>query len=161
MACITSRGCDRLFTLSKRNESEMVKATIQTPSLEELVTYYDRLGGEQGVRDIVERFYDLMDLDPQFKALRDTHGGTLEPARMKLYLFLSGWLGGPDLYVERFGHPRLRARHMPFSIGIVERDQWLQCMAQALQDQGVEGELFDKLMAAFFGVADWMRNRDD
>lgn len=139
----------------------MVKATIQTPSLQELVTYYDRLGGEQGVRNLVERFYDLMDLEPQFKELRDTHGATLEPARMKLFLFLSGWLGGPDLYVERFGHPRLRARHMPFSIGTVERDQWVGCMAQALMDLGVEQELQDKLLAAFFDVADWMRNRAD
>lgn len=139
----------------------MVKATIQTPSLQELVTYYDRLGGEQGVRNLVERFYDLMDLEPRFKELRDTHGATLEPARMKLFLFLSGWLGGPDLYVERFGHPRLRARHMPFSIGTVERDQWVGCMAQALMDLGVEQELQDKLLAAFFDVADWMRNRAD
>ncbi|NOL49666.1 group II truncated hemoglobin [Pelistega europaea] len=139
----------------------MVKATIQTPSLQELVTYYDRLGGEQGVRNLVERFYDLMDLEPRFKELRDTHGATLEPARMKLFLFLSGWLGGPDLYVERFGHPRLRARHMPFSIGTVERDQWVGCMAQALMDLDVEQELQDKLLAAFFDVADWMRNRAD
>lgn len=139
----------------------MVGVKITTPNLEKLVTYYDRIGGEQGVRDLVERFYDLMDLEPQYKELRDTHGASLESARMKLFLFLSGWLGGPDLYVERFGHPRLRARHMPFSIGTVERDQWVACMAQALQDQGVEEELRDKLLEAFFGVADWMRNRDD
>lgn len=139
----------------------MVKVSAETPSLTELVTYYERLGGEQGVRDLVERFYDLMDLEPQFKELRATHGATLDSARMKLFLFLSGWLGGPDLYIERFGHPRLRARHMPFSIGTIERDQWVACMAQALHDQGVDEALSDKLLAAFWGVADWMRNRDD
>ncbi|WP_071058900.1 group II truncated hemoglobin [Pelistega sp. MC2] len=139
----------------------MVKKDIQMPTRKELFTYYERLGGEQAVRELVERFYDLMDLEPQFKELRQTHGDSLDSARLKLFLFLSGWLGGPDLYVEQFGHPRLRARHLPFSIGIIERDQWLACMAQALEDCGTEEELKDRLLTVFFGVADWMRNRDD
>ena len=139
----------------------MVKKNIQMPTRKELFTYYEQLGGEQAIRKLVERFYDLMDLEPQFKELRQTHGASLDSARLKLFLFLSGWLGGPDLYVEQFGHPRLRARHLPFSIGIIERDQWLACMAQALEDCGTEEKLKDRLLTAFFGVADWMRNRDD
>ena len=84
---------------------------------------------------------------------------SLEGSRDKLFWFLCGWLGGPDRYVERFGHPRLRARHLPFAIASRERDQWLACMARAMQDVGVEQPLFDRLLEAFYGTADWMRNR--
>ena len=120
---------------------------------------YQRLGGDAGVRALVERFYDLMELEPSFTQLRSVHGASLASAREKLYLFLSGWLGGPSLYVDRYGHPRLRARHLPFAIGTLERDQWLSCMRRALDDNGVDAELADALMGAFFETADWMRNR--
>ncbi len=92
--------------------------------------------------------------------MRTLHGPTLESAREKLYLFLSGWLGGPPLYVERYGHPRLRARHLPFAIGVVERDQWLACMRRALEDTGVHADAVAALMPEFFKTADWMRNRE-
>jgi hemoglobin len=72
---------------------------------------------------------------------------------------LCGWLGGPDLYIQRFGHPRLRARHLPFAIGIAERDQWLACMAEAMAEQQIDASLADRLAQAFFGTADWMRNK--
>ena len=120
---------------------------------------YVALGGESGVRALVERFYDLMELDPAYAGIRALHAPSLDVAREKLYLFLSGWLGGPPLYVERFGHPRLRARHLPFPIATAERDQWLACMAQALADRAVEPDLAAWLMKAFFQTADWMRNR--
>lgn len=120
---------------------------------------YQALGGETGVRALVDRFYDLMDLEPGFAALRALHPNSLDGSRDKLHWFLCGWLGGPDLYVQRFGHPRLRARHLPFSIGVTERDQWLACMAQAMGEQGVDAALAERLAAAFFGTADWMRNR--
>jgi hemoglobin len=68
-------------------------------------------------------------------------------------------MGGPAHYEERFGHPRLRMRHMPFSIGIVERDQWLACMDQAMQELGVNADLRSRLAQSFFQTADWMRNR--
>jgi hemoglobin len=125
------------------------------------VAVYQRLGGEEGVRALVERFYDLMDVDPRYARLRAVHGESLDQAREKLFLFLSGWLGGPPLYVQRHGHPRLRARHLPFSIGVKERDQWLACMAQALGDVDCPADLKPRLMEAFFQTADWMRNRDD
>ncbi len=122
-------------------------------------TAYERLGGEPQVRALVDRFYDLMDLEPGYVALGAAHGETLADARDKLSWFLSAWLGGPDLYIERFGHPRLRARHMPFRIGIQERDQWLACMSQAMAELAVDPALAKRLDASFFQTADWMRNQ--
>jgi hemoglobin len=120
---------------------------------------FDQLGGEPTVRNLVDRFYDLMELEPAYAELRAVHGSTLADARDKLFWFLCGWLGGPQHYVERFGHPRLRARHMPFSIGILERDQWLACMDQAMTEVHVDATLHQRLNASFFQTADWMRNR--
>lgn len=122
-------------------------------------TAYEWLGGEARVRSLVDRFYDLMDLEPGYTELRAAHGPALDDARDKLFWFLSGWLGGPDLYIEQFGHPRLRARHLPFRIGIRERDQWLACMSQAMREVGVDPELSARLEASFFQTADWMRNQ--
>jgi hemoglobin len=118
------------------------------------------MGGEVGVRALVERFYDLMELEPGYAALRGVHGPDLASARDKLFWFLCGWLGGPQHYVERFGHPRLRARHMPFRIGIQERDQWLACMDQAMADVKLEASLRGQLQKSFFQTADWMRNQN-
>jgi len=125
----------------------------------EETTPFDLLGGEPAVRALVDRFYDLMDLEPAYAALRAVHGSTLDDARDKLFWFLCGWLGGPQHYVERFGHPRLRARHLPFPIGIRERDQWLACMSQAMREREVDPVLAERLAQAFFGTADWMRNK--
>jgi hemoglobin len=124
-------------------------------------TPYARLGGDAAVRALVDRFYDLMDLEPGYSQLRHVHGNDLGNARDKLYWFLSGWLGGPSHYIERFGHPRLRARHLPFAIGKVERDQWLECMNQAMVEQGVDEDLRLRLIQAFFQTADWMRNQPE
>ena len=122
-------------------------------------TPFEQLGGETAIRALVDRFYDLMDLEPRYALLRSVHGSTLDDARDKLFWFLSGWLGGPSLYIERFGHPRLRARHMPFAIGIKERDQWVACMDQAMGETGVPTDLRVRLKESFMGTADWMRNR--
>lgn len=135
--------------------ADAVRVTRAVPG----ATPYELLGGEPAVRHLVERFYDLMDLEPGYRALRELHGPALESAREKLFLFLSGWLGGPDLFVERYGHPRLRARHLPYSIGIRERDQWLACMAQAMAELGLEPTLRARLAEAFAKTADWMRNQ--
>ena len=137
--------------MSVPNPTEGVEAAAQTP--------YALLGGDAAVRALVERFYDLMDLEPQYAELRALHAPDLAHAREKLYLFLSGWLGGPSLYIERYGHPMLRRRHLPFPIGIRERDQWLACMEQAMTEQGVTDHLRARLREAFFQTADWMRNQ--
>lgn len=123
-------------------------------------SHYVRLGGDQKVRELVDRFYDLMELEPAYTVLRQLHAPDLTQARDKLYWFLSGWLGGPQHYVERFGHPRLRGRHMPFAVGEVERDQWMSCMVQAMEELGLDPELRQELRAAFFKTADFMRNRE-
>ena len=122
-------------------------------------TPYELLGGDARVRELVDRFYDLMDLEPAYRELRAVHGSTLESAREKLYLFLSGWLGGPSLYTDRYGHPMLRARHLPFAIGALERDQWMACMKQAMEETEVPQGLKQHLETAFFKTADWMRNK--
>ena len=122
-------------------------------------TPFVRLGGEGGVRALVDRFYDLMDLEPAYAEIRAMHPGTLDGSRDKLFWFLCGWLGGPDLYVQRHGHPRQRARHLPYAIGIRERDQWMACMIQALHEQQIDETLAERLAESFFGTADWMRNR--
>jgi hemoglobin len=125
-----------------------------------LTTVYEALGGEEAVRQLVDRFYDLMDLESEYKALRALHPPSLDGSRDKLFWFLCGWLGGPDYFVERFGHPRLRARHVPFQIGLLERDQWTACMTQAMNDRKIEDPLRERLSEAFANTADWMRNKD-
>ena len=117
------------------------------------------IGGESQVHALVDRFYDLMDLEPDYAALRAAHGTELAKAREKLKMFLTGWMGGPQRYTEQFGHPRLRMRHMPFSIGIAERDQWVACMDQAMQETAIDDALRTRLKESFMQTADWMRNR--
>ena len=120
---------------------------------------YLQVGGDAGVRALVDRFYELMDREAAYAVIRRLHAPDLTRARENLYLYLSGWLGGPNLYIERFGHPMLRARHLPFSIGVAERDAWLACMTRAMQETRVPDALQEPLVAAFFKTADWMRNR--
>lgn len=122
---------------------------------------YAMLGSDAGVRALVDRFYDLMDEVPEYHGIRKMHPQDLSTSREKLYLFLCGWLGGPPLYVEKYGHPMLRARHLPFAIGVAERDAWLACMLQAMEDTHVEETLRTALLKAFYGTADWMRNQPE
>jgi hemoglobin len=124
-------------------------------------TLYQLIGGEAGVRELVTRFYDHMDSLDEARGIRALHARSLKGSREKLFLFLSGWMGGPDLYAERIGHPMLRRRHLPFSIGSAERDQWMLCMEKALNDMDIPEELRRHLLQAFFRVADHMRNRPE
>lgn len=128
-------------------------------SMAETENLYDEIKGASGVRELVDRFYDLMELEPEFAGIRAMHPTPLDSSRDKLFMFLSGWMGGPDLFVERFGHPRLRARHLPFAIGASERDQWLRAMAWAMEDVGIEESLRVRLLESFFRTADAMRNK--
>jgi len=121
--------------------------------------HYQRIGGEAGVRKLVKRFYELMDTLPEAQGIRKLHPVDLRTSEEKLFMFLSGWMGGPQLYVEKFGHPRLRQRHLPFPIGDAERDQWMLCMKQALEEEVEDATLRTELQAAFQKVADFMRNQ--
>ena len=123
-------------------------------------TLYEQVGGADGLRALVDRFYQLMDVLPEAKGIRDLHPAELTGSADKLYKFLSGFLGGPPLYVNEHGHPRLRARHLPFPIGVDERDQWLLCMETALQELVVAEGLRSTLVNYFQRTADHMRNRD-
>ncbi|POZ62603.1 hemoglobin-like protein [Chromobacterium alticapitis] len=123
------------------------------------MTPYQLLGGEGVVRWLTDRFYDIMDSEPAVKPLRDMHPDDLAGSRQKLFMFLSGWLGGPSLYMETFGHPRLRMRHMPFAVDEAARDQWMFCMRQAVDELVAEDWLKEKLLEAFYNTADFMRNR--
>lgn len=123
-------------------------------------TLYELLGAELGVRALVDRFYDLMDTAPEAKDIRALHAASLKGSREKLFMFLSGWSGGPQLYMEKFGHPRLRMRHMPFAIGERERDQWLWCMYRALDAGNFHPAVIEHLKTRFAEVADFMRNQE-
>lgn len=128
--------------------------------METTTTTYEQIGGDATVAKLAARFYELMDSVPQFQGLRAMHPASLEGSREKLYMFISGWTGGPDLFVEKHGHPRLRQRHMSFAIGESERDQWVACMVLAMEDVGIEKSIRAKLFENFFKTADFMRNKE-
>ena len=122
-------------------------------------THYQRIGGAEKVRDLVHRFYQIMDELPESYGIRKMHAEDLQSSEDKLFKFLSGWMGGPQLFIEEYGHPMLRRRHLPFAISASERDQWLLCMNQALQEVVEDAALRKELTTAFAGVADHMRNQ--
>jgi hemoglobin len=131
------------------------------PQTVPVLTPYEMLGGEPGLRRLTERFYALMDTLPEAWGIRRLHPESLAGSERKLFEFLSGWLGGPDLYVRRHGHPRLRARHLSFPIASQERDEWMLCMRMACAEVIPDEALRAKLLEAFAGLADHMRNRHD
>lgn len=150
-----------------RDSDEAAKApaapglrTPQTP-LQQIVAnpHYRLLGGETAVRRLVERFYQLMDELPQARAIRALHPPDLAQAKERLFMFLSGWLGGPPLYAERYGQPRLRRAHASFPIDEAARDAWMDCMTQALNEQVADAALRAQLVASFFKTADFLRNQ--
>jgi hemoglobin len=120
---------------------------------------YEDIGGVDKIDELVDRFYDLMALESQFQGIRSMHPQDLSTSREKLKFFLTGWMGGPDIYSPKHGNPMLRARHLPFKIGISERDQWLACMYRALEECGIESNIAKQLEESFFNTANWMRNQ--
>lgn len=122
---------------------------------------YELLGGEAAVRKITKRFYEVMETMPEAQGIRKMHPQNIQISEEKLFLFLSGWLGGPQLFVEKYGHPRLRARHMPFAIGKSERDQWMLCMVQTFDDLKIEEPIRSELLHALLNLADHMRNKPE
>ena len=124
---------------------------------------FDLLGGEPDatnqIRAIVEAFYDVMDTDEKAKKIRQMHPEDLTSSREKLFMFLSGWTGGPQLYTERYRHPFLRRRHLPFKIGEEDRDQWIYCMTKGMHNLKMEEEKIKALLNALYPIADFMRNQ--
>jgi len=123
---------------------------------------YDLLGGEpearHQIREIVEAFYAVMDQDIKAKTIRAMHPEDLTSSREKLFMFLVGWTGGPQLYVERYGHPFLRRKHLHFKIGEEERDQWIYCMTKAMFDLKIDETKIKTLLNALYPLADFMCN---
>jgi hemoglobin len=122
-------------------------------------THYQRIGGAEKVRALVHRFYSIMDELPESYGIRKMHAENLTNSEDKLFKFLSGWMGGPQLYIQEYGHPMLRRRHLPFAIGSSESNQWMLCMNKALQEIVADEVLRKELSTAFAGVADHMRNQ--
>lgn len=122
---------------------------------------YILIGGEKGTRDLAERFYDVMQSAPEAKELLSIHPQPMDSIRQRFYEYLSGWLGGPPLFEKQYGHPRLRARHLPFKVTPVMRDQWMFCMNQALTDTVENTQLRRGLSQSFEQLATHMINRPD
>lgn len=157
-----SAGCGGCAWMQRKRRADSERwqyAIIPFMSEENTLRMYDLIGGDEKLRELVDRFYDLMDLESGFAELRAMHPPSLNISREKLYRFLSGWTGGPDLYTPYYGPAFLRARHLPFPIGTSARDQWLTCMLMAMQDLGLEEDKQEVLLQAFFKTADWMRNQ--
>ena len=112
------------------------------------------------MRKLVERFYDVIDSSPEAAQIRALHPKSLKQSREKLFIFLSGWSGGPSLYIEKYRHPRLRMQHMPFSIRALERDQWLWCMNKAIDESQLDPRVVEYLKVRFAEAADFMRNKE-
>jgi hemoglobin len=122
------------------------------------ITMFGRIGGAPVVDHIVESFYGRMDTLPEAQTIRTMHAADLEPIKDVLKRYLGEWLGGPKLYSAERGHPRLRARHMPFTVGEAERDAWLLCMRGALDEAIPDAEPREQIYAAIHKLADFMRN---
>jgi len=121
---------------------------------------YELMGGETGVRALVERFYDLIESAPEAKELRAIHPKSLKQSREKFFMFLTGWSGGPQLYIEKYGHPALKRRHAPFAIRPIERDQWAWCMHKALDEMDMREQVRDYLKSHFTDATEFLRNRE-
>lgn len=123
-------------------------------------SHYERIGGQPAVDRLVELFYRRMDTLPEAATIRGFHPPDLADTRTVLKKYLGQWLGGPDLYSQERGHPRLRQRHLAFRIGAAERDAWMLCMRGALEEVVPAAELRAELLQQLFKLADWMRNHD-
>ena len=140
-------------------EAETFRFMTHTSQSDPQQSPYAAIGGKPVLEALTHRFYELMDTQAEAQTIRRMHPDDLSSSRDKLFMFLSGWLGGPPLYVKAYGHPFLRARHLPFRIGETERDAWLDCMKQALKEHVANASLREQLFDAFAKLADHMRNQ--
>ncbi|MGE6741116.1 globin [Allorhizobium pseudoryzae] len=127
----------------------------------ETITLYEAIGGDQTVRVLVRRFYELMDSLPEAARCRAIHPADLSRSEDKLYDYLTGYLGGPPVYVEKYGHPRLRARHFSAPIGVAERDEWLLCFQRAMDETIENPKLREIIWAPVERLAHHMQNREE
>ena len=126
--------------------------------MNEAQTPYQLLG-EQGIRDLCDAFYDIMDTLPEAAGVRAMHAADLSPVKGKLAEYLIGWMGGPPLYADKYGSVCMTTPHEPYHIGPAERDQWLLCMNKALEQTGASEELVEMLKVPMFRIADAVRNK--
>ena len=150
----------RFFDLKQIGLKVLGLQPRKTQSIPEPPTQYQQLGGEAGVRAIAERFYDIMETDPLAADLLALHPQPMQRIRQTFFEFLSGWFGGPQLFAEKYGHPRLRARHLPFRVDEAMRDQWFHCMYQVLEEQVSDPLLKQQLKSQFTHLAHHMINTD-
>lgn len=125
------------------------------------ITLYEAIGGDQAVRALTRRFYELMDTLPEAARCRAIHPADLSRSEDKLYDYLTGYLGGPPVYVEKYGHPRLRARHFSAPIGVAERDEWLLCFQRAMDETIDNPKLREIIWAPVERLAHHMQNREE
>jgi hemoglobin len=128
-------------------------------NLDPTLTPFHRIGGQPTVDRIIDSFYDRMDTLVEARVIRELHPEDLSATRTALKKYLAEWLGGPAAYTQERGHPRLRARHMPFSIGDEERDAWMFCMRGAMEEVVTDQAAREGILQKLSQVADWMRNR--
>lgn len=126
----------------------------------ETITLYEAIGGDETVKALAKRFYELVDSLPEAKACRDIHPPSLEGSQAKLYDYLTGYLGGPPVYVEKYGHPMLRRRHFVATIGPQERDGWILCFKQAMEDTIENPKLREIIWPPIERLAYHMQNQE-
>ena len=124
------------------------------------ITLYEAIGGDAAVKALVKRFYDLMDTLPEARNCRAIHPENLQDSEAKFYEYLTGYLGGPPVYVEKYGHPRLRSRHFGAAIGPAERDEWLLCFSRALDETIENPKLRDIIWPPIERLGHHMQNRE-
>jgi len=132
------------------------------PAVKKTEVLYDRVGGEAGIRALVETFYDIIEKEPEGQVLHLLHmrGQGVAHSRIEQFNFLSGFLGGPQLYVEKYGHSDVREMHEHVEIDAEARDTWLKCMGIAIDRVGLNVEVKAALMAHFEPVAAKLKNKD-
>ncbi len=127
---------------------------------EEVITLYQAIGGDETVRALSRRFYELMDTLPEAVHVRAVHPPTLEGSEEKFYEYITGYLGGPPLYTDKRGHPRLRSRHFVAEIGPLERDEWLLCFRRALDETIENPKLREIIWPPIERLAYHMQNKE-
>jgi hemoglobin len=125
----------------------------------EAATPYEEIGGAEAVDRLAGAFYDV--IEEESPVLRTMLPTSTKNTRKKFAMYLSGWLGGPPLYEEKWGHPRLRMRHIPFPIGTSEADEWMRCMRMGMDRADVGEPLRTFLDDRFAQLALHMRNKGD